>query len=275
MSAPLDADALIESASRHLWQNYFHGKEAGKRPKVLVRGEGLYVYDSEGNRYLDTFASLLTTLCGHGRPEVIKAVNDQMEKLAFFPSGYDCIMEPTVRLAQKLADITPGDLSVTFFVNDGSEACEAAIKMARNYFWAKGEKARRKIIFRRYSYHGATLGGLSATGLASMREPFEPLVPGFTHVMPARCYRCELGLRPSSCGMICLRNLEATIDWEGPQSVAAVILFVLPRLFGLFFCRWRKDGDPAGPRLFGCTSQAVEYTAFSSSRPVRAIAAPR
>ena len=228
MGAPLDADGLIESASRHLWQNYFHGKEPGKRPKVLVRGEGLYVYDSEGNRYLDTFASLLTTLCGHGRPEVIKAVNDQMEKLAFFPSGYDCIMEPTVRLAEKLADITPGDLSVTFFVNDGSEACEAAIKMARNYFWAKGEKARRKIIFRRYSYHGATLGGLSATGLASMREPFEPLVPGFTHVMPARCYRCELNLRPSSCGMICLKNLEATVEWEGPQSVAAVIMDPIP-----------------------------------------------
>jgi adenosylmethionine-8-amino-7-oxononanoate aminotransferase len=100
--------------------------------------------------------------------------------------------------------------------------------MARNYFWVKGEKARRKIIFRRNSYHGATLGGLSATGLQGSREPFEPLLPGFTHVMHARCYRCELDLRPASCGLACLRNLQATIEWEGPNSVAAVIMDPIP-----------------------------------------------
>jgi len=228
MVEKVDADELIKSASRHLWQNYFHGKEPGKRPALLVRGEGLYVYDSDGNRYLDTFASLLTTLCGHGRREVIEAVKNQMEKLAYFPGGYDCIMEPTVRLAEKLAEITPGDLSVTFFVCDGSEACETAIKMARNYFWAKGEKNRRKIVFRRYSYHGATMGAMSATGLPVAREPYDPLVPGFTHVMPARCYRCELGLRPESCEMVCFKNLEATIEWEGPHNVAAVIMDPIP-----------------------------------------------
>jgi len=228
MDEHLNVDKLIKSASRHLWQNYFSGKEPDKRPKVLVRGEGLYVYDSDGKRYLDTFASLLTTLCGHGRPEVITAVKEQMEKLAYFPGGYDCIMEPTVKLAEKLADITPGKLSVTFFVNDGSEACETAIKMARQYFQVKGEKTRQKIIFRRYSYHGATLGALSASGLPSLREPFEPLVPGFTHVMPARCYRCELEMRPSSCNLACLKNLEATIQWEGPNSVAAVIMDPIP-----------------------------------------------
>jgi len=228
MDDHLNAEHLIESASRHLWHNYFAGKEPDKRPAVLVRGEGLYVYDSEGNRYLDTFASLLTTLCGHGRPEVTDAVRRQMEQLAFFPSGYDCIMEPTVRLAEKLAEITPGDLGVTFFVNDGSEASEAAIKMARNYFWAKGEKARRKIIFRRYSYHGATLGALSVSGLPSLREPYEPMVPGGVHVMPARCYRCELRLDPSTCGLVCLRNLEATVEWEGPSTIAAIIMDPIP-----------------------------------------------
>jgi adenosylmethionine-8-amino-7-oxononanoate aminotransferase len=228
MNKPLDVESLIEAASRHLWQNYFQGKTPSERPQVLVRGEGLYVYDSEGNRYLDTFASLLTTLCGHGRREVIEAVTEQMKKLAFFPGGYDCIMEPTVRLAAKLAEIAPGDLSVTFFVNDGSEACEAALKMARNYFWAKGEKARWKIIFRRGSYHGATLGALSATGLPGSRRPFEPLLPGFTHVMHARCYRCELDLNPASCGLACLKNLEKTIEWEGPEHVAAVIMDPIP-----------------------------------------------
>jgi len=225
---PLDVDALIAAAQKHLWQNYFAGTTPAKRPTVLVRGEGLYVYDSDGKRYLDTFASLLTTLCGHGRPEVIDAVRRQMEQLAFFPGGYDCIMEPTVRLAEKLAQVTPGELGVSFFVNDGSEATETALKMARHYHWVRGDKTRRKVIFRRYSYHGATLGALSATGLPSSREVYEPLVPGFTSVMPARCYRCELNLRPESCRLACLRNMEATIEWEGPQSVAAVIMDPIP-----------------------------------------------
>ncbi|MEW6358211.1 MAG: aspartate aminotransferase family protein [Planctomycetota bacterium] len=223
-----DIEHLIQAASRHLWQNYFPDQKEGKRPALLVRGEGIYVYDSEGKRYLDTFASLLTTLCGHGRREVIDAVKDQMEKLAYFPGGYDCIMEPTVKLAEKLAQITPGDLSVTFFVCDGSEACEAALKMARNYFWAKGEKHRKKIIYRRYSYHGATLGALSATGLPGAHEVFEPLMPGFTSVMPARCYRCELGLDPKTCDMICFKNLKATVEWEGPHNVAAIIMDPIP-----------------------------------------------
>ena len=227
MEAYDDTERLI-AASRHLWQNYFSDEPPAERPDVLVRGEGIYVYDSDGKRYLDTFASLLTTLCGHGRPEVIEAVKDQMEKLAYFPGGYDCIIEPTVRLAEKLAEVTPGDLSVSFLVNDGSEASEAAIKMARNYFWVQGQEARQKIIFRRYSYHGATLGALSATGLPSMRRPFEPLVPGFTHVMPARCYHCELGLEPDGCRMACLRNLEATVEWEGPETVAAIIMDTIP-----------------------------------------------
>ena len=227
MEASVDADALV-AASRHLWQNYFPEREPSRRPTVLVRGEGLYVYDSDGKRYLDTFASLLTTLCGHGRAEVIEAVRAQMEKLAFFPGGYDFIMEPTVRLAEKLAEITPGDLSVSFLVNDGSEASETAIKMARQYFRVKGEESRQKIIYRRYSYHGATLGALSATGLPGLRAPFEPLVPGFTHVMPARCYRCELELDPSSCGLVCLKNLEATVQWEGPDAVAAIMMDPIP-----------------------------------------------
>jgi adenosylmethionine-8-amino-7-oxononanoate aminotransferase len=100
--------------------------------------------------------------------------------------------------------------------------------MARQYHWVKGDKARHKFIFRRYSYHGATLGALSATGLPGLRRPFEPLVPGFTHVMPARCYRCELGLRRETCGLACLRNLEATVEWEGPETVAAIIMDTIP-----------------------------------------------
>ena len=227
MDIPMNTDDLV-AASRHLWQNYFHGAQPEKRPMTITHGKGLYIYDADGNEYLDTFASLLTTLCGHGRSEVIGAVNKQMEKLAYFPGGKDYLIEPAVRLAAKLAEIAPGDLSVSFLVNDGSEANEAAIKLARSYYWAKGEKNRFKVIFRRGSYHGATLGALSATGLAGAREPYEPLLPGFTHAMPADCYRCELGLDPETCALACLKNLASILEWEGPQSVAAVIMDPIP-----------------------------------------------
>lgn len=227
MKNPLNTEDVV-AASRHLWQSYFHGEQPDKPPMTITHGDGLYIYDAEGNEYLDTFASLLTTLCGHGRTEVIDAVTRQMEKLAYFPGGQEHVIEPAARLAAKLAEIAPGRLSVSFLVNDGSEANEAAIKLARSYYWAKGEKNRYKVIFRRGSYHGATLGALSATGLAGTREPYEPLLPGFTHAMPANCYRCELDLDPDTCALACLKNLASVLEWEGPQSVAAVIMDPIP-----------------------------------------------
>ena len=227
MNASIESEDLI-AESRHLWQSYFQGEQPDKPPMTITHGDGLYIYDAAGNEYLDTFASLLTTLCGHGRAEVIDAVNEQMRKLAYFPGGQDVLIEPAVRLAAKLAEIAPGRLSVSFLVNDGSEANEAAIKLARSFHWAKGEKNRYKVIFRRGSYHGATLGALSATGLAGTREPYEPLLPGFTHAMPANCYRCELGLDPDTCALACHKNLASILEWEGPRSVAAVIMDPIP-----------------------------------------------
>ncbi|NPV08738.1 MAG: aspartate aminotransferase family protein [Anaerolineae bacterium] len=220
-----DSEELKRDALRYILPNFADNVELGKeRPYIFVRGEGCYVYDIDGNRYLDTFASLLTTISGHNRPEVARAVQEQMSQLEFFPNYVDGFTVPAIRLAKKLAEIAPGDLSVTFFVNDGSEACETAIKLAKQYFWEKGERSRYKIVARRYCYHGATYGGLSATGLPWFREPFHPLTPGFVHVMPPYCYRCELGLEPSSCGIACLRQTEEVIRWEGPKSVAAVIV---------------------------------------------------
>jgi adenosylmethionine-8-amino-7-oxononanoate aminotransferase len=225
MAAAWNGEALKKDALRYILPNFADNVELGRgRPYIFVRGDGCYVYDIDGNRYLDTFASLLTTICGHGRPEVARTVQEQMQQLEFFPNYVDAFTVPAIRLAKKLAEIAPGDLGVTFFVNDGSEACETAIKMARQYFWERGERSRYKVIARRYSYHGGTCGGLSATGLPWFREPFQPLMPGFVHVMPPYCYRCELGLEPPGCRLACLRNTEEVIRWEGPDSVAAVIV---------------------------------------------------
>jgi adenosylmethionine-8-amino-7-oxononanoate aminotransferase len=220
---------LKEDALTYVWP-FFHDniELAKKKPKIFVKGEGLYVYDIEGNRYLDSFASLLTTVSGHGRKEVADAVYSQMKELEFFPNYIDTFTVPVIKLAKKLAEITPGKLSVTFFVNDGSEACETAIKMAKQYFWMKGKKQKNKVIAKRSSYHGATYGGISACGLPWFREPFEPLTPGFIHVMHAWCYRCELNLNPETCKLACLKNIEQAIQWENPDTIAALIMDPLP-----------------------------------------------
>ena len=202
--------------------------ELAKSPKIFVKGEGCYLYDIEGRRYLDTFASLLTTICGHGRTEVAEAAAEQMRQLEFFPNYVDTFTLPLIELADKLAELAPGDLQVSFFVNSGSEANETAIKMAKQYHWQRGEKTRRKIIARRYSFHGTTLGGISTTGIPWFREMFEPLLPDVRFAMSTQCCHCELGLKPESCELLCLRSMQKLIEWEGPESVAAIIMDPIP-----------------------------------------------
>jgi len=219
---------LKEDALRHIIPHFASNAALAKGPKIFTKGEGCYVYDIEGRRLLDTFATLLTTICGHNRPEIAKAVQEQMSQLEFFPNYVDTFTIPLIKLAKKLAKITPGDLSVSFFVNSGSEANETAIKMAKQYHLERGERSRYKIIARRYSYHATTLGGTSATGIPWFREYFEPLLPGFIFAPPARCCDCELGLKPETCKLACLRAMEKLIAWEGPKSIAAVIMDPVP-----------------------------------------------
>ncbi len=224
----IEKKKLKKDALRYICPHFADNIELAKGPKIFVRGEGSYLYDIDGNRYLDTFASLLTTIIGHTRPEVIQAIQEQLKDLEFFPNYVDTFTVPLIKLARKIKDIMPGDLGVSFFVNSGSEACESAIKMAKQYHWEKGDRSRYKIIARRYSYHGTTLGGISATGIPWFREPFEPLLPGFIHGCSTRCYRCELGLKIEDCGLACLKAIEKLIIWEGPDTIAGVIIDPVP-----------------------------------------------
>jgi len=226
---PDEIKQLEEDARRFVIPHFSSNEELQKGPKIFVRGEGCYLYDAAGRRYLDTFASLLTTICGHQRREVAQAVKDQLEKIEFFPNYVDTFTVPLIHLAKKIAAIMPGDLGVSFFVNSGSEANETALKMARQYFWEKGEKNRHKILFRRFSYHGTTLGGCSTTGIPWFREYFEPLLsPNCIPTFSARCYDCEIRLKPESCGLRCLDLVEQQILWEGPESIAAFLMDPLP-----------------------------------------------
>ena len=220
--------ALKRDAVKYVIPHFASNAELAKDPKIFVRGEGCYLFDIEGNRYLDTFASLLTTICGHHRPEIAEAVDTQLAKLEFFPNYVDTFTVPLVELARKLAEIMPGDLEVSFFVNSGSEANETAIKMARQYHVERGQPHRFKVVGRRHSYSGTTLGGVSATGIPWFREYFEPLIPGCVFAPAARCCDCELKLKPDTCRLACLRAMEELIKWEGPETVSCVIMDPIP-----------------------------------------------
>ncbi|MBM3497624.1 MAG: aspartate aminotransferase family protein [Armatimonadetes bacterium] len=221
--------ALQQEAMRYILWSLGHYEDVVRSGvKIIARGEGCYIYDADGRRYLDTFASLLTTIVGHHRPEVHAAMLEQMRQIEFYPIYHDCLTPVVIELAKRLAELAPGDLEVSFFVSDGSDATESAIKLARQYFWERGEKGRQKVLFRRNSYHGCSFGAMSATGLPWFREPQEPLNPGFVPVMAPHPYRCELGLDPEESARTALRNTAAVINWEGPHTIAAMILDPIP-----------------------------------------------
>jgi adenosylmethionine-8-amino-7-oxononanoate aminotransferase len=179
---------------------------------VIVSGEGCYVTDDKGRSYVDGLAGLFTTQVGHGRVELADVAQKQMKELGFFPNW--SFQHPrSLELAEKMAQIAPGDLNSTFFVSSGSEAVETVIKLARQYHKANGEATRYKIISRKIAYHGTTMGALSVTGLPSFRAPFEPLLQGFMHV--ANTQQDPEGAADA---------IEEAIEFGPPETVAAVIL---------------------------------------------------
>jgi putrescine---pyruvate transaminase len=219
---------LREDALKYVIPHFASNAELEKGPKIFTRGEGCYVYDCEGKKYLDTFATLLTTVCGHSRPEVTEVVRQQMEQLEFFPNYVDAFTVPLIELARELAEIMPGDLEVSFFVNSGSEANETALKMARQYHVENGERHRYKFIGRHDSYHATTLGGSAVTGLRWFREYFEPLMPGAIFAPAARERDCPANMSSADYGRLCLKTLEDLIDYEGPDTIAGLIMDPIP-----------------------------------------------
>jgi adenosylmethionine-8-amino-7-oxononanoate aminotransferase len=219
---------LLEDAVKYIIPHFASNENLARGPKIFVRGEGCYVYDLDGKRYFDSFATLLTTVCGHNRPEVTQAVKEQMETLEFFPNYVDAFTVPLVELARKLAEIMPGELSVSFFVNSGSEANETALKMARQYHVQRGQRHRFKFIGRRDSYHATTLGGSSVTGLTWFREYFEPLLPGCIFAPAARDYERPSSMTSAEHGKQCVEELERLIVFEDPRTIAAMIMDPLP-----------------------------------------------
>jgi adenosylmethionine-8-amino-7-oxononanoate aminotransferase len=178
----------------------------------------------DGAEYIDAFSANQAVQCGYGREEIARAVYEQLKTLSFYPSVIDYFTPPTIKLAEKLARLLPGDLSICYFVNDGSEAVETALKIAKRTQQARGYLGRYKVISRRMAYHGATMGALSVLGIPANRKGFDPFVPGTRHVPPPCCYRCEFGKQYPGCDLDCLRAIEQVIEFEGPDTVACVIV---------------------------------------------------
>jgi adenosylmethionine-8-amino-7-oxononanoate aminotransferase len=211
---------LSERARRHLWMHFTRmGADPHAPLPIIVAGEGCYVYDADGKRYLDGLSALYCVNAGHGRPELAEAAATQLRELDFY-TNWSYAHPRAIELAERIAALAPGDCNRVFFTSGGSEAVESALKLARNYHRMHGKGQKVKTIAREIAYHGTTLGALSVTGITEVRSPFEPFAPGGCHVPNTNSYRWPEDRDP----LWAADAIAERIEFEGPETVAAVIL---------------------------------------------------
>ncbi|MEA2275146.1 MAG: hypothetical protein QOC78_106 [Solirubrobacteraceae bacterium] len=228
-----DAD-LHALARRHLWMHFtaMGGDDADEMP-IIVSGDGCYVQDTRGRRYLDALAGLFTVNIGYGfGEEIAEAAAAQLAELPYY-TNWTYAHPRAIELAERVAGLAPGDLNRVFFVSGGSEAVEAAWKLARQYHALRGER-RWKAIARRVAYHGTTMGALSLTGVESIREPFLPLVPDVVHVSNTNRYHRPPGETEDQFTRHLLAELDEEIRAAGPETVAMVIIEPVQNAGGAF-----------------------------------------
>jgi adenosylmethionine-8-amino-7-oxononanoate aminotransferase len=224
-TTPQDAASQQDAARRHLWMHFTRmSTYADHEIPIIERGEGAYVWDSHGKRYLDGLSGLFVVQAGHGRQEMAEASAKQAAQLAYFPL-WSYAHPAAIELAERLASYAPGDINRVFFTTGGSEAVESAWKLARQYFRQIGQPGRYKVISRDIAYHGTTMGALSINGVTSIKNIFEPLVPGSVRVPNTNFYRApEHGDNLERFGQWAADEIERAILREGPESVCAVYL---------------------------------------------------
>jgi adenosylmethionine-8-amino-7-oxononanoate aminotransferase len=221
---------LQELAKRHLWMHFTRmGVYEDSDVPVIVKGDGCYVYDEHGKRYLDGLSALYCVNIGHGRAELGQAAAKQAEELGFY-TNWSYAHPRSIELAARIAELAPGDLNRVFFTSGGSEAVESAWKLAKAYHAAKGEPTRTKLISRKLAYHGTSMGALTATGVPALRTPFEPLTPGGHHVPNTNSYRWSEDREE----LWAADQIEEAILFEGAKTVAAVILEPVQNSGGCF-----------------------------------------
>ncbi len=218
-------------ARDHLWLHFtrMHDYE----PPVIVRGEGCYLWDDAGKRYLDALAGLFSVNIGYSYGEEIgQAALAQMRELPF-DTNWSYAHPRAIELATELARLAPEHINRAFFVSGGSEAVESAWKLARQYHAARGER-RWKAVSRRTAYHGTTMGALSINGIPALRAPFEPLVPDVVHVRNTNRYHRPAGETEEEFTAMLLTDLDEAIVQAGPETVAMVIFEPVQNAGGSF-----------------------------------------
>jgi adenosylmethionine-8-amino-7-oxononanoate aminotransferase len=228
--ATTSSSTLQELGKRHLWMHFtrMSAYQDADIP-IIVRGEGCYVYDDKGKRYLDGLSALFCVNIGHGRADIAQAGADQAKELGFY-TNWSYAHPRAIELAARIAELAPGDLNRVFFTSGGSEAVESALKLARQYHKERGNLLKTKVIARDIAYHGTSLGALSATGITSLRAPFEPLTPGGCHVPNTNTFRMPHGLSAQELA----DTVAARIEFEGPETVGAVIMEPVQNAGGCF-----------------------------------------
>ncbi|MBN1222692.1 MAG: aminotransferase class III-fold pyridoxal phosphate-dependent enzyme [Candidatus Aminicenantes bacterium] len=196
----------------------------GQAYTTLARGEGVYVFDDKGKRYLDAIGGVGVVNIGHGVKEIIETITKQVSTLAYCYSGL-VDNTPQQELAAKLQEWAPGGMgkTKTLFSSGGAEANEGALKLAYQYHWERGNSSKYKIIGRWQSYHGNSIGALSMSGRTSWRRMHSPYLLDFCHIPPPYCYRCPWDKSYPGCGMDCAHELKKVIEQEGPENIAAFI----------------------------------------------------
>src|SRR6476620_10427647 len=231
---------LQKSAREHLWMHFTrHSSYDHGDVPVIVKGEGAYIYDAKGRRYLDGMAGLFVSQLGHGRTELAEAAAKQSRELACMPL-WSYAHPNAIELAERVANYAPGNLNRVFFTSGGGEAVETAWKLAKNYFKLVGKPMKHKVISRAIAYHGTTQGALSITGLPPIKQQFEPLVPSTFRVPNTNFYRAPeqfQGGRPGDLeafGTWAADQISVAIENEGPDTVAAVFLEPVQNAGGCF-----------------------------------------
>jgi len=197
------------------------GEKGGSR--IATRAEGVYIYDSEGNKILDGMAGLWCVNLGYGRTELIDAAAAQMRELPYYNSFFQCTHPPAIELSELLSELSPGNFNHVFFTGSGSEANDTQVRLIRRYWDLLGKREKMTIIARKNAYHGSTLGGASLGGMSAMHEQMVLPVPGIVHI--EQPYQFELGgdLSAEEFGLRQARLLEEKILEIGPDKVAAFI----------------------------------------------------
>jgi adenosylmethionine-8-amino-7-oxononanoate aminotransferase len=292
MATTQEGTTLQQLAQRHLWMHFSRMGAFGPDHEVpiIVRGDGCYVWDEHGNRYLDGLSALFCVNIGHGRADVAQAGADQARELGFFTT-WSYAHPRAIELAAKIASLAPGDLNRVFFTSGGGESVESAIKLARQYHKLTGHPNKTKIIAREIAYHGTTLGALAATGVTALRQPFEPFTPGGCHVPNTNAYRLAPGY-----GLETLAEAVAhRIEFEGPDTVAAVIMEPVQNAGGCFtppegyfervreicdtydvllisdevICSWGRLGE-----FFGCERYGYQPDMITTAKGITSAYAP-